>query len=343
MGARRGFKGFTMALALAVLPCFRLGGVAGPESVAFADTSAREICIQSVTGGAGATVSVPLQLHDSSGVASFQVDVQYDASLMTPSGAHLGTDTAAAGGWAVDAQIVSEGLYRVLGYSTLAVGLGSGTRQVAVIDFLIGSGGAAGDNPLPLTGCVLGDPTAQPLPCAACVQPGVTGAEPRFAVSVVDDALGFMANLQIVEQGDWVLWKNLGSSLSHTATSGPACAPDGIWDGTLTPALQLARRFLEPPGTFPYFCRAHCAQGETGEVVVTPPILLSAGENAGGLLLTWSGGSGLYRVFRSNNPGFTGAATQSFTPDAGAAGVSFTDAAQPDPGRALFYLVINKN
>ncbi len=343
MGARRGFERFTMAAVLAVLPCFRLGGAAGPESAALADTT-REICIPSVAAAAGgATVSVPLELHDSSGVASFQVDVLYDASLMTPSGVQLGADTAAAGGWTVDAQIVNPGLYRVLGYSTLAIGLGSGIRQMAVIDFLIGSGGAGGDNPLPLTGCVLGDPTALPIPCAACVQPGVTGAEPRFALSDVDDALGFMGNLQIVEQGDWVLWKNLGSSLSHTATSGSACTPDGIWDGTLTPAIQFARRFLDPPGSYFYFCRAHCAQGETGEVVVTSPILLSVGENAGGLLLTWSGGSGLYRIFRSGNPGFTGSATQAFTPSGGDGGVSFADTAQPGPDQALFYLVINKN
>jgi len=83
--------------------------------------------------------------------------------------------------------------------------------------------------------------------------------------------------------------------------------------------------------------------GEVGEVVVVPPIHLTVSEGLGTPLLTWDGGSGLYRIFRSDNPAFVGARTESFAPDAGDSGTSFTDTAQPGPGVALFYLVTSKN
>jgi len=74
-----------------------------------------------------------------------------------------------------------------------------------------------------------------------------------------------------------------------------------------------------------------------------PPIQLSVSESLQTLLLTWDGGSGLYRVFRSDNPAFVGARNESFAPDAGDSGTSFTDTAQPGPGMVLFYLVTSKS
>ncbi len=333
-----------LMLALTVQPFGGFPAAADPEGVVAAiGSTAREICIGSVSGAAGTTVAVPISVSDGLDVAAFQVDARYDPALMTPLRARLGADTQAAGGWSVDSQIIGPGLLRILGYSTIAVGLGSGFKQVAFVDFFIGPGGAAGDNPLPLSSCLIGDPNAVSLPCALCVQPGVAAAEPRFAVSLVDDAFRFRPDRQFVEQGDWVLWKNVGSIQFHTSTSGPRCTADGLWSGALSPGEQFARLFQELPGTIPYFCQPHCAGGETGEVVVTPPIQLSVSENLGVLVLTWDGGSGLYRVFRSDTPAFAGAGTGSFTPDAGETGRSFSDTAQAGLGGALFYLVTNKN
>ncbi len=332
---------WTLALALIVQPSD--GFWSHPDVFDPAASTTREICIASLTGAADTTVAVPLGLSDGLNVAAFQADVRFDPALMMPVRARLGADTQAVGGWTVDSQTIGPGLLRVLGYSTPPVGLGSDFKQIAIVDFLIGPGGAAGDNPLPLMSCILGDPNALSLPCGLCVQPGIAFAEPRFAFSLVDDALGFRPNRQFVEQGDWVLWKNVGSFQSHTSTSGTSCTADGLWNGALSPGAQFARRFVEPPGTLPYFCQPHCPLGETGEVVVTPTIQLSLSEAAGLLLLTWDGGSGFYRVFRSDNPAFVGSGTESFTPDAGDTGQSFSDTAQTGPGGALFYLVTSKN
>ena len=329
MGPGDRFSRGALLLALAVLP--------------FGGFSAREICIGSVSGAAATTIAVPISVSDGLDVAAFQVDARYDPALVTPLRARLGTDTQAAGGWSVDSQIIAPGLLRILGYSAVAVGLGSGFKQVALVDYVIGPGGAAGDNPLPLLTCLVGDPNAVSLPCTLCVQPGVVAAEPRFALSLVDDSFRFRPDRQFVEQGDWVLWRNAGSIQSHTSTSGPPCSADGLWSGALSPGQQFARLFQEPPGTIPYFCQPHCAIGETGEVVVTPPIHLSVSENLDVLVLGWDGGSGLYRVMRGDNPAFTGAGTGSFAPDAGESGRSFTDTAPAGMGGALFYLVTNKN
>jgi len=59
--------------------------------------------------------------------------------------------------------------------------------------------------------------------------------------------------------------------------------------------------------------------------------------------LTWDGGGGLYRVRRCDNPAFTGGGASSLVPDAGDSGKSFTDTTSIGAGRALFYLVTNKN
>jgi plastocyanin len=344
MSLRRRLARSMLLLALAVHPGrgFRADGapaVLNPD----AGTTTRDICIGSVTGAAGTTASVPVSLSDGSSVASFQVDVSFNPSIVTPLQVRLGADTQAAGAWAVDSQIVGVGVLRVLGYSTLAVGLASGFRQIAIVDFLIGSAGAAGDNPLPLSGCVLGDPGALSLPCGFCVTPGIAAAEPRFALSLLDDALRFRPDRQVVEQGDWVVWMNVGTSQSHTTTSGGSCVPDGLWSGTLPLGGQFVRRFQEPPGPLPYFCQPHCPVGETGQVVVTPPIQLFASESSGLLMLTWIGGGGLYRVSRSDDPAFTGAGTGVFAPDAGDGGTTYTDSTRPGAGGALFYLVTNKN
>jgi len=171
----------------------------------------------------------------------------------------------------------------------------------------------------------------------------VDGATPRFAVVLVDDGFSFRPGRAVVEQGDWVLWRHVGSSLFHTTTSGPGCAPDGVWRGALTPGAQFARVFAEPPPrTLPYFSEPDCSAGMTGDVVVTDDIRLQTGHAPGGVILTWTGGSGLYSVRRSESPAFIGPSVAVFTPNGGDAGTTFGDQAPVIAGQAHFYLVVNK-
>ncbi|HXH28545.1 MAG TPA: plastocyanin/azurin family copper-binding protein [Candidatus Polarisedimenticolia bacterium] len=174
------------------------------------------------------------------------------------------------------------------------------------------------------------------------VEPGVDIAVPRVAVSQVGDALLFQPASLVVEQGDWVLWKHVGTSLTHTTTSGAACAASGLWSATLGPGTQFMRQFQEAPQGFPFFCMPHCSFGMTGQVKVTSPISLQVADDPGAPNLSWAGGGGIYRVYRSDAPGFTGGGTVSLAPDGGNAGTSFTDTTDPPAGGALFYLVMNK-
>ncbi|PYT15261.1 MAG: hypothetical protein DMF51_07050, partial [Acidobacteria bacterium] len=147
----------------------------------------------------------------------------------------------------------------------------------------------------------------------------------------------------VVEQGDWVLWKHAGTTRLHTTTSGVNCSADGLWRGELQPGGQFGRLFVEPPGrALPYFSEPDCLIGMTGEVDVTGDILLTVADVSGAALLSWTGGSGSYRVARSDVPGFVGPSSTSFAPAGGDSGSSFTDSAPVGAGHAHFYLIVNK-
>src|SRR5262245_44405152 len=186
---------------------------AAVEEAATADP--RVICIGAVSGATGARVSAPLTIGDAAGVAAFQIDVHYDPGLLAPAGARLGADTAVAGGWLVDSQALSAGVARILGYRSPPAGLSPGVRTVAIVDFDVVSSQPIADLPFPLTSCVLGDAGGLSLPCAICAQPGVDGAVPRFAVSLLDDGFAFTPSRILIESGDWVLWKNQGTTRVH--------------------------------------------------------------------------------------------------------------------------------
>src|SRR2546427_9443690 len=80
------------------------------------------------------------------------------------------------------------------------------------------------------------------------VEPGVDIAAPRVAISQVGDFIGFQPANLAVEQGDYVRWKHVGSSLAHTTTSGTPCTTSGLWTASLTPSSPLfTRQFLESP------------------------------------------------------------------------------------------------
>jgi plastocyanin len=178
-------------------------------------------------------------------------------------------------------------------------------------------------------------------------------AAPRFAISTVDDAtVVFHPARLVIEQGDWVRWMHTSTAqfpVFHTTMHGVknalgGCDPLGLWSAPLLPPdfPQFTRRFLEPPQALPYCCEPHTFLNMLGEVVVTDPIPLTVTGNSGVLTLDWSGGSGLYQVFRSDTPKFVGAGTSAFAPVVGDTGTTYTDMTQPDPGKALFYLVMNK-
>jgi plastocyanin len=178
---------------------------------------------------------------------------------------------------------------------------------------------------------------------AWAVEPGIDIAAPRVAISTVDATLSFHPARLTLEQGDYVRWSALASSL-HTTTSGAGCVADALWDASLaTAGTSFTRAFPEPPQDFPYFCRNHCTLGMVGLVTLTTPIVLTMNDTSGTPRLSWTGGGGSYQVYRSDTPQFTGPNTAKLTPDGGGAGTTLTDlvSPQPDLGRANFYLVMN--
>ena len=168
-------------------------------------------------------------------------------------------------------------------------------------------------------------------------------ALPRFSTVVAGDAFLFSPANVTIESGDWVLWRNEATVFAHTTTSDTPCTPDGLWDAGLLPGGTFVRRFQEPQGNFPYLCLPHCTVGHDGLVVVTDSIQLEAAESSSVLNLSWTGGSGLYRVYRSPNPRFVGPGQQVFPPGGGDAGTTFSDPTVVGVGEALFFLVNNKN
>jgi plastocyanin len=177
----------------------------------------------------------------------------------------------------------------------------------------------------------------------SAVTPGVDIAVPRVAITTVDGVSFMFHPAQIaVEQGDWVQWAWTGGS--HTTTSGSGCIADNLWHAPLNSLSppQFTRQFLEPPGSLPFFCMPHCTFGMVGNVAVSTLIDLTAQNASGTLTLSWIGGSGSYRVFRSDTPAFTGTGTVILTPSGGTTQMSISDTAQPPPGSAAFYLVMNQ-
>jgi len=175
------------------------------------------------------------------------------------------------------------------------------------------------------------------------VEPGVDIAAPRVAVTVANGTtLKFVPASVVVEQSDYVRWNN--TTGLHSTTSGSACVASGLWNAPLNATTTtFTRAFNEDPATFPYFCTPHCGFNMTGQVVVTTPIDVTVTASGTAVQLNWTGGGGLYRIYRSTSPLFTSATTTVLT-GTGTQAVTFTDqAAGPPPvGTALYYLVMNQ-
>jgi len=179
---------------------------------------------------------------------------------------------------------------------------------------------------------------------ALAITPGVDIAVPRVLIVTVDSALAFHPSASTLEQGDYVRWSALVSSL-HTTTSGSPCLADGLWSASLgTIGTNFDRQFIDTPARYPYFCSPHCGLGMTGAVTVTGVIDVAVNDSAGTTTLSWSGGGGLYKVARSDNPAFTGPNTPTFAPDGGGGGTKFTDLFTwlSLSGSGTYYLVLNQ-
>jgi plastocyanin len=186
------------------------------------------------------------------------------------------------------------------------------------------------------------------LPVAAgslrAAEPGVDLAVPRMPIITVDGvSLVFHPNRVVVEQSDYVRWSWTGGA--HTTTSGSPCIANGLWSSSLISTItSFTRQFADVPATYPFFCNPHCSFGMTGNIVVTSDIEATVTDNAGAVQLDWTGGAAPYRVYRSDNPAFTGANTVILTAPTGTQGVIFLDASAgvPPPDQAFFYLVMDQ-
>ena len=177
---------------------------------------------------------------------------------------------------------------------------------------------------------------------ALAVQPGVDIAAPRVAITTANGStLRFEPAAIVVEQGDYIRWN--WTSGSHTTTSGVPCTADALWNSALnSTTTNFTRQFLEAPGARQFFCNPHCGLGMTGQVTVTTVIDLTVTDSGGASQLTWTGGGGIYRVFRSDSPLF--AASSVLTPAGGTNQTAFLDqtGGSPPAGTALFYLAMNQ-
>jgi len=179
-------------------------------------------------------------------------------------------------------------------------------------------------------------------PVALAITPGVDIAVPRVAITTAGQGGNIFSPSSIrIEPDDWVRWRwALGL---HTTTSGASCVSNGLWNSNLnSTTTQFERQFTGAPGSFPFFCMPHCSLGMVGTVLVTSTINLDLTDVAPMAVLTWTGGGGLYRIFRADNPLFNTATV--LTPPQGINTTGFNDTTGdlPVEGTAFFYLVMNQ-
>jgi len=184
------------------------------------------------------------------------------------------------------------------------------------------------------------------VPPALGVEPGIDIAAPRVAITTVDAAtLAFHPSRIVVEQFDHVRWAWTGGT--HNTTSAPtntSCVGSGLWSSALTSlTTSFTRQFTELPAILVFFCQPHCSLGMRGQVVVTSEISVLAKESGADVQLDWTGGGGLYRIFRSTSPLFSGGTTTILTGAAGTSALTFVDATAGTPpvGSVHYYLVMN--
>jgi plastocyanin len=125
------------------------------------------------------------------------------------------------------------------------------------------------------------------------------GAFGATHVVTVQDNLVFTPDVLTIHAGDAVEWQHVGSSISHTTTSGTGAADPNagvLWDEPLNPGGSFTYTF-DVPGTYDYFCRPHEGTGMTGQVFVVSAVSSTGTLGKAGLVivLLFAGGLLLWR------------------------------------------------
>ena len=304
------------------------------------EAQTRQICSNVADGNPGEEINIHLWIDDGDGLNVFAVDLDFDPAnlsyVWTEPGYSTGTWPLIGGSFDGASRVT------VSGFSD-GQALPAGIASMAFVRFTVVAPSPIVRVPTPMQMCLMGRFVQGDTPCSTCQEGGSDAAWPRYAEVQANDEVTFVPPTVRIESGDYVIWRNNGQDLTHTTTSGPPCVATGAWSANLLPASRFTRQFVEPPGSAPYLCSLHCSFGETGEVRITSPIQLSLSGQAGLANLSWSGGDGAYRLFRSPNPRFVGTEQAELAPDGGPGGTTFSDSAIPSVGVAYYYLVINRN
>jgi plastocyanin len=117
---------------------------------------------------------------------------------------------------------------------------------------------------LALGGCASNKATGLPA--------GPTTAPPgTVCTGTIDmtDTLKFVPEDCTVKVDTTVVWKNVGTSLTHTVTAeDPKIFDSGDAAHTIPPAGEFTFKFTKV-GDYPYFCRLHAAQGARSGMIGT--------------------------------------------------------------------------
>ena len=104
-------------------------------------------------------------------------------------------------------------------------------------------------------------PAAKPAPAPTPKKPSGSTVVPKTVVVEMKDNV-FSPQIVAVNQGDTVVWKNVGK-MNHTSTDASGAL---LWDsGSVLPGKTFSRKFTAT-GTYKYNCSNHA--GMSGTVIV---------------------------------------------------------------------------
>ncbi len=97
----------------------------------------------------------------------------------------------------------------------------------------------------------------------------LTSAATAAVITVNQNSFTFSPDSVNAQVGDSITWVWHGGG--HTVTSGSNCTANGLFNGTLSVALQSFTWVVPPSSagtTIPYFCTPHCLGGMDGSIIV---------------------------------------------------------------------------
>jgi uncharacterized repeat protein (TIGR01451 family) len=185
-----------------------------------------DLLIGSGSGLPGDTLQIPVNLTADGTVVGLQLDLQYDAGLLSPGSAVGGS---ALSGHSFATSIPSQGIYRVVIYSVASATLGSGT--LVTVPFAIETTALPGSTNLTMASVLLGNGTAAAVSATSLGSGSVTigpqqGAESDLSVTIE----GAPATVMV------------GSQLTYTvivASAGPNADPGVVATTTLPTEVTL--------------------------------------------------------------------------------------------------------